>query len=148
MDEYLTADEFKAKYGEIKLNSRGRLILPRQKKEKKQPKPKTMNSAEKYFAETYLAPRMNRWSFEGVSILLGDGKKYTPDFVEFTPEGRVFYEVKQQWADGSGGWGIRATHAKMQHAKMIVDPFGMKLVLATIKGSNKAGNKRVAIKEL
>lgn len=148
MDEYLTADEFKAKYGEIKLNSRGRLILPRQSKEKKQPKPKTMNSAEKYFAETYLTPRMNNWSFEGMSIILGDGKKYKPDFVEFAPEGRVFYEVKQQWADGSGGWGIRATMAKMQHAKMIVEPFGMKLVLATIKGSNKAGNKRIVIKEL
>lgn len=148
MDEHLTADEFKAKYGEIKLNSRGRMILPRQKKEKKPPQPKTMNSAEKYFADTYLAPRMNQWSFEGVSILLGDGKKYTPDFIEFTTEGRVFYEVKHAWSDGSGGWGIRATQAKMAHAKMIVEPFGMKLVLATIKGSKKAGNKRIAIKEI
>lgn len=107
-----------------------------------------MNSAEKYFAENYLNPRRTNWVYEGMTIILGNGKKYTPDFVEFTSHGRIFYEVKQQWNNGSGGWGIWASQAKMNHAKQIVCEFGMRIMLATIKGSRNRGSKRIVVKEI
>jgi hypothetical protein len=63
-----------------------------------------MNGTEKAFADSLskqtLAGEIVRWTFESVTLKLGDNCRYTPDFYVLMSDGSVtFYEVKGFWRD-------------------------------------------------